>query len=271
MKSGVYTVVTSFLLAAATNSSVTGAKPMSELLLSSIHSKVYLQAQYNSPKPYTPPKPKSPGQPTGRNRGAASRGDCLKSESKLPLTALTSIYKEFTVSDRPTLWFYVPYTLSSQNWMQFSLREESDKSTEPRETKVAIPVRFVPGMIQIQSPYLLEVGKEYRWTLAFFCQDPDVQADQDQASVNGVIERKALSSKLKEQLRINQSNPRKQMFLYAENEIWFDALNTSARLRRDHSQDSVLLKNWRRMLKTIAVEDISEMPLQPCCDFPKKE
>jgi Domain of Unknown Function (DUF928) len=215
---------------------------------------------------YKPDQPQGAGK--GRSKGTASRGDCLKSDNGLPLIALSPTHLVATMTERPTLWFYIPYALTAESSVAFSIRKNDDLNTKPQSFDVRIPNGTTPGVIHVQTPISLELRQSYRWTLAVSCQNGSSE-EPDQADVHGFIKRIEPSVQLTAQLR-RQFNPRQQAVIYAEQGLWFDGLNRFAELRRSRPQDPQLRNDWQRMLKQAGVEEVSDMPLRSCCTLRSK-
>lgn len=220
----------------------------------------------------------------GRRRGAASRGEC-PSVSK-PLTALVPVAEqkvadtrldkaqviapiglnwEFvwgkTVAERPTFWFYVPYTLTAKLPVEFVLQDEAQK---PVYEATFTAIGTSPGIISFQLPSPaapLEVNKMYHWYFVVNC-DPD-----DPIFVEGWIQRSLLNSELKRQLE--QATPREQVSLYAANGIWYEAMTSLAELRHANPKDTSLTTDWTGLLQSVGLGAIAQEPIVRCCTAEK--
>lgn len=223
-----------------------------------------------SPKPNTTPPPKkAPPRPaTGRLRGLGTRDLCP--DVAKPLTALvgpipteaetTKSSPAVTIADHPTLWFYVPYSPESKLSAEFTLIDE--KENEVYQT--TFPLNEKPGIIGLKLPEKsppLQAAKHYTWNFSVVCNPANRSGD---VSVSGPIDRIPLNSTLQAQLE-KTPDPKAQSALYAENELWSEALTALAQARRRNLQDSTLQANWSNLLKSMNLNDIASEPLTSCC------
>lgn len=213
----------------------------------------------------TPPPPDN-GAPTQRE-GAATRGPCLQRGGKR-LTALVPLVQYpassskdsndavvlgKTATSRPSFWFYVPYTLNSEQPIEFTLRDEAGKeiyqaTLTGSETK--------PGVVGFQLPATvpaLEVGKRYHWFFSVYC-NPEIPI-----MVAGWVERVALNPLLVTELE--QASPREQVALYQKASLWHEAITTLAELRRQNPEDANLKAEWLDLLQSIGLKAIAPEPL----------
>ncbi|MCU0536105.1 MAG: DUF928 domain-containing protein, partial [Hydrococcus sp. Prado102] len=81
------------------------------------------------------------------NRGTGSRGDCATTE--IPLTRLVgSKSLELTVSDRPTFWFYIPYTVKEAPYGEFFLQDREGNTLYHDRVKLSNS----PGVVGFTLP-----------------------------------------------------------------------------------------------------------------------
>ncbi|MGF1523318.1 MAG: DUF928 domain-containing protein [Leptolyngbyaceae cyanobacterium] len=175
-----------------------------------------------------------------------------------PLTALipATNYGE-TTRRRPTLWFYVPYTSEQIIRGRFSLQDTDGQN-------VALPISFSlpaggPGLVSFTFPeaFALEnVGTDYLWFFQLYCGSEDTP----DKSVDGQIQRVAISSELEEQL--NQASVPEDV-AFANQRIWFDAVDSLANLRLEAGESSELDARWNRLMTApgVPLEDTPEVPL----------
>lgn len=212
---------------------------------------------------YSPPQGGTP--PTGRQVGGAGRGpicalaqnelgDRLQpiktvkalvpvaptnevadlTESQLTEASLeTDIEPDFvgglTVGERPTFWFYLPYTLSSetpQNRVaQFVLLDDTDRPVW--NELIAIELSDTPRLVEYPLAYALTMGELYTWHFSVIC-------DSDKLSrnpvVRGWIQRVAPTPELQTALR--NASRFDQYLAYANNGIWFDTISSLVAIRR---------------------------------------
>lgn len=220
-------------------------------------------------------RPKTPNRLTtisGRREGMGSRNTCPA--VKMPLTALTPFQEQQQVStktnkssigivgglttlEKPTFWFYVPYTTQNltNSSAEFSLQD--DEQTDIHRTQIVIPAN--PSIIGVSLPNTvksLEVGKTYRWYLKIRC---NAQTASLPVYVEGYIQRKNLDSRVTEQLK-TAVDPQQKATIYAKEGIWFDALNTLAQLRQT-SQNASVEQDWQSLLQSVNLDGIATAPL----------
>lgn len=244
------------------------------------HSQTWAQSSgSNRPNPApttnTTPTPRKtqPRRAIGRMRGLGTRDFCysvdkpltaivapIPAEADLTETETIEILPPATIADHPTLWFYVPYSPDSGLEAQFTLFDEEENDVY----QTRFPLKEKPGIIGLKLPETLpplQAGKRYKWVFSVICSPNNRSAD---ISVNGDIERISLDSTLQVQLE-EMSDPKAQSALYAENELWPEALTTLAQARRRNLQDSTLQVDWSNLLKSMNLNDIASEPLTLCC------
>lgn len=211
------------------------------------------------------PLPPDNGAPTQRE-GAASRGPCIN-VSKKNLTALVPLVKLVsssqsatsgvvlgkTAAPRPSFWFYVPYTLTSEHPVEFMLQDEAGKEIYSTSLKAS---ETNPGVVGFQLPAsapALAVGKRYRWFFSIYC------SEDSPVIVAGLVERISLNSALENQLE--QATPSEKVALYQKADLWHEALTTLAQLRRQNPQEEKLQTAWSDLLQSIGLKAIAPEPL----------
>jgi hypothetical protein len=190
------------------------------------------------------------------------RGGCA-SPSQLSLTALVPKNKiGRTVSDYPTFFFYLPQT--EAELAEFILEDENGKQIYQQD----LTISNLSGVIGVSIPAdknvpPLEVGKKYTWKFTVVCDADDRSSDQMES---GVVRRVELSAEILRELE--NADPRRKTFIYAENGIWQDALSNLAAARRANPNEPVFETDWESLLdsvtlREIAKERIVEMEEQP--------
>ncbi|MEH2421858.1 MAG: DUF928 domain-containing protein [Nostoc sp.] len=205
-------------------------------------------------QPSLPPGPP----PGGRVRGGAKRGGCPL--TKPDLTALVAFTKQpnsvinvwgKTTVERPSWFFYVPYTKNLPYEVEFVLQDQD--SNDIYRKAIALPDKA--GVIRVSLPTTapaLTLDKQYRW---FFTIDCDKQKDSPPTFVNGVIKRVELNPAAVKELQT--AEPLKRYAIYAQNGIWYEALMTLAQLRQKNPQDAALQAEWQNLLSSIGLKDIA--------------
>jgi len=202
------------------------------------------------------------GAPT-RTTGAGTRGpqtDCPVVGK--PLTALLPSNRfGVTVAAYPSFFVYVP-ALSPQAPpmpVEFLLEDASGnevyKANFLTNGKAGIMALNLPAQAGLA---LLEVGQDYKWSFSMICESIERSRD---ISVEGGVRRVEINSTLNNQLR--QASPQKRVELYAEAEIWQDALATLVQLRRDYPNDKAIAQSWSKLMAAAGLDNLAQESLLP--------
>lgn len=213
----------------------------------------------------------NPGRPGGRRRGGGSRGGC---QAEIPLTAIAYADSRtvaelgvtrteetvgmLTTQAQPTLWFYLPTSLSANTPTEFILKDGLNRTLfqAPLSGETA-----QPGIIGLPVPFELEVGKAYHWFFTMGCDDTE------QATVDGWIQRLAVDSNLSRSF--NQANAHDQAALYASYGFLQDALSELATMRladmSDGIEDHALTQTWADFLSALGLTEVASTPVLDCC------
>jgi Domain of Unknown Function (DUF928) len=222
---------------------------------------VHSQSTNRAKVQYKPPVAPSRGAP-GKRGAAASRGDCIRSQT--PLTALVpsvdSLYDKnvwgLTTRERPVLWVYMPFAPACST-MEFVLKD--DAGNIQYQMSVVVPKN--PGIISIQLPAnapALKLNQIYNWLLRVRVTPrkvDDLEGSAELFVVDGWIQRIRPNAKLSQQLK--QAFRKQQAGIYAENGIWFDALTTLAELRLTNEKDAVTAQEWKSLLQSVELEQFA--------------
>ncbi len=225
------------------------------------HSKTIVAQTPRFEQPPVPPGPP----PGGRVRGGATRGNGTTCAAAKPdLTALVPFTEEpndvvnvwsQTTLERPTWFFYMPYTKDMAHAVEFVLQDGDSNEVY----KKAIALKDRPGIIGVSLPSTapaLELNKEYRW---FFSVNCDEQKNAPWTYVEGVIKRVDLNqSTLKD---LENANPLQRYTIYAQKGIWHEALAILAQLHQQNPQDTTLQAQWQNLLSSIRLDDVAKEPL----------
>lgn len=210
---------------------------------------------------------------TGRLRGLGTREGCYRVDK--PLTAVvglvptkadliaaetTETLPPATIIDHPTFWFYIPYSPDAGLSAEFLLFDENEEDVY----KTKFPLKEKPGFISVKLPETsppLETGKRYTWVFSVICA-PDNRSND--IFVHGEIDRIPVDATLQAQLE-TITDPEAESALYAENQLWSEALTTLAEARRRNLQDTTLETDWSNLLESMNLNDLASEPLTPCC------
>ncbi|AUB34441.1 LysM repeat [Nostoc flagelliforme CCNUN1] len=209
---------------------------------------------------------------SGRRAGMSSRDNCSavptaltalvplqqeKKVGKLTDKSVIGIVQGLTTSERPTFWFYVPYTQDLANSSAKFILQDS-AGTNIYEDAIALPPE--PSVIGVSIPKnatSLEVGKTYRWYLIVSCKQ---QTASVPVYVEGDIQRINLDSRVMQQLEA-ADDPRQKIVIYAKEGIWFDALTMLAQIRVSNPNDASVKEDWQSLLQSVNLGNISTAPL----------
>ncbi len=195
-----------------------------------------------------------------RDRGSAgSRGECPPPEdSQRSLTALVPLLQttvngapatipfSATAETHPTFWFNFPYSADVIHSIRFVIVDEVGVpiATEP----VSVAIQANPGLLNVQWPTdetPLGLEQSYRWFLLVDCQSPGTT----DLFLEGIVRRMPMSADL--QQRLAGATPREQVFLYANESLWHEALTGLAELRQAEPKNSSLATDWKDLLESV--------------------
>lgn len=166
------------------------------------------------------------------NQGTGSRGNCLYRADLPSFTALVGqSHLSLALSERPTLWAYIPYTATEVSQGDIIIQLNSDDREIYRGS---FQLESTPGIVGIQLPDsmpALAVGEVYRWYIDIQCvSSSPTTASDSPATLTGVIERIAAPDELTQNLQA-ASTPSERLSIYGHYHIWYDLLSELARLR----------------------------------------
>lgn len=195
-----------------------------------------------------------------RDRGSAgSRGECPPPEdSQRSLTALVPLLQttvngapakipfSTTAETHPTFWFDFPYSADVIHSIRFVIVDEIGVpiATEP----VPVAIQANPGLLSVKWPTdeaPLELEQSYRWFLLVDCQSPGTT----DLFLEGIVRRMPMPAAL--QQRLTGVTSREQVFLYANESLWHEALTGLAELRRGDPSNPSLATDWQDLLESV--------------------
>lgn len=216
---------------------------------------------------YTPPPDR--GTPPS-NKTTGSRGNCLFDGHRPALAALVGQpHLPWTISDRPTLWFYNPYTAAETLRAELILQSDA---TDQELYRGSLSLGDQPGIQGVQLPAAiapLQVGQTYRWYIDIYCPAQTTAiatdfADTTPASLTGVVERVATPVELSQGLKAVGGDGEEAIALYGQNHLWYDLLTALARQRLENPGDRTLQQLWQTLLQdeaNVGLAFLSEEPL----------
>lgn len=207
-----------------------------------------------------PPPPSDIGAPTGRRDGGASRGNCPDYVDLAALVPITdgTVWAQTTTA-QPTLWFYLPAAITSEQPMELVLQNAADETLYM--TTVTADVEAGNIAIALPETVTLPIGEPHYWTLALYC-DPEQPASS--VFVSGTIERVAAGDV---EPLLAETVPSSRLAQdYASTGLWHDALTVLGALQQTDAADSEAKVMWSMLLEQIGLEAAAAAPLQPCCE-----
>lgn len=208
---------------------------------------------------YTPPNSAPPTFTARRTRGgdrdpSGTRGPC--DESDIPFTPLLPVtptgFTAKTLSEYPTLWFYVPYRSDRVKNGTFSL----DTLQGKRVYLISFQLPQTPGFVSIKLPNQkagLQPNQSYRWHMQLNCASSRRQKEVNFVFHKGVITRIpqiSLESRLKQSL----DEDIKLITFYKNHEIWDDAFTKA-------TEPKPISTVWTSLLQAVGLEELSNAPM----------
>jgi hypothetical protein len=187
-----------------------------------------------------------------RSEGCPVR-DQIKMLSAQTDTASTTVSKTVdpTTLDRPVLFVYVPAMAAST--VQFTILPTSGRGKDLQNIK--FNTTGEAGFVGIELPgsAKLEVGKEYKWSMAIPCR-PDENNVTKTVIIEGLVQRI-------QDPTIATAIPEDRAALYAEQGIWQDALSTIAQLRLQRPKDASLMEDWSNLMTSAGMTQFAKAPV----------
>ena len=200
--------------------------------------------------------------PSGRDRGTGSRGDCAIAASgtkgEIALTPLMpSDSRGLTVSESPTVWVKVSYNSDQgENELsgEFSLEDaQSYRKLPPKRISVTLP--RTSGVFSIPIPHSLEVNKWYRWYLVLDCNSQDSSSSDSVLAIEGMVQRVKLPGS---ESQLATQTPQERIAIYADQGIWYDALNETVKLSCSNPPSAALGEPLKVLLRDVGLDGVAQ-------------
>ena len=195
------------------------------------------------------------GVASGRQRGGGRRDRCPHVPDPLiaivPFDRQGKSFVEKTISERPVFWFYVPYLPTAQRKAEFVIIDENEEDVYV----ATLPLSQQPGIVSLQLPPSapsLKDGKKYQWVFSVICNPLNRSGD---ATVNGWLEKVPVSIFLREKL--NNAEPKDLVAIYAEENLWYEALTAFANFGKTNPQDEDFQSSWRALQRQLDLNQLS--------------
>jgi len=205
---------------------------------------------------------------SGNRVGGASRsgGSCVRlaEEALTPLAPVEAGYGGRTLQAHPTIWVYVPYLLTADSPITFSLLDKAGDTVY----QSTFTTEMGPGMVSLTLPpsITLQEGEVYDWYFLVYCNDP--QRQDVPAFASGWIERVSLVDEaMADQLDEMSAGDRSEF--YARELLWYDALTTLGDALRATPTDAQLVETWNWLLglPSVKLEEFVDAEIIPCCQM----
>lgn len=199
---------------------------------------------------------------SGITRSACQEGESICLIALLPDLQLDSRPIPLTISERPTIYFLSP---KFDDKASFEIREVEGLRTKFIYRKT-FPLKVEAGVIAFKMPNdapILEIGKSYRFELNSNGSDFDAKKN-----VRGYIRRVSPSQKLVDQLK-NTFKPIDRAALYAQEGIWFEAIQTLEEAQRTVPSNPEVTEEWISLLSSAKLDRV--IPFSFVTQIPTKE
>lgn len=164
-----------------------------------------------------------------------------------------------TTTGYPTFYVYMPPSPSRPAEppnVEFLLQDEEGNEVYKANFRSGGGSGFLSvGLPDNGGLMPLSVGKNYQWFFSIVCNPIDRSSDR---LVKGWVRRVELSPSLDTQLK--QSSPQKQADLYADSEVWYDAISALATARRANLNDPAIAAQWQRLLTSAELQTLAQEP-----------
>ncbi|MGA7937908.1 MAG: DUF928 domain-containing protein, partial [Kovacikia sp.] len=163
-----------------------------------------------------------------------------------------------TVSAYPTLWFYLPYSVTETRLAE--LRVEEHQGQYIFDRTIATITQASAGVIGISLPpgkmAPLEVGEPRYFKFVIRCDPQDSSANK---FVSITVQRIPLSPLLQDQL--TRASFQEKVKLYGNAGIWFETVTTVAEGLQQSPTDSTLRPIWTRFLRDLNLPPRDPQPI----------
>jgi len=180
-----------------------------------------------------------------RRVGGGTRG----ADDTIPfIAALAPDDTGFTISKEPVLYFYMAFPWEGQ--VMFSLVEAETLSTVI-ETQINVNQSGILGISLKDLKVSLETGVEYEWYVALV---PDTENRSLDVITTGAVKRIQADVDLADKL---SAAPLKPHFVYAEQGLWYDAIDAINKLIDKHPGDKTLREERISLLEQVGLKEVA--------------
>jgi hypothetical protein len=191
-------------------------------------------------------RPPMRGAPASRV-GGASRGI---GDATLELSVLAPDHTGLTTKSQPTLYWYLSKPVNARLDVTVTNDEEIDPLLEKT---IGIPESGGIQRLDLATAGTrLEPGIEYRW---FVSITPDEEQRSNDIVASGTIEYTAPDADLER--RVAGADEREQAALFAENGMWYDAIDSLSRAIERNPDDASLRALRAAMLEQVGLNSVA--------------
>ncbi|BAY84311.1 hypothetical protein NIES267_38070 [Calothrix parasitica NIES-267] len=197
-----------------------------------------------APIQFEPPPDGEPPDTSGGGSRDPDQSRCSSNEE--PIKALIPKGNfGWTLQEIPSIYVYLPKTSAKQVVLAFQ-----DETEEYHET-VFLPIKADEKVVSFSLPKdrpSLEIGKNYKWKLAFVCGDV---VDVEHPQLEGWVKRidvNSINTNLNDKTAIEQAR------WYAQNGYWYDLVKVLKEANEANPNDSSLNSLWINFLASIDIK-----------------
>lgn len=196
------------------------------------------------------PKPPDQGSPNGRQRGGASRGDCLTYQGLSALVPqIEGVVWSQTISATPHFFFSIPAALTEASPIEFVLQDSNDDyafrkqfTMDASAGTLAIPVAG------------LTPGESYAWTFSIYC---DAARPSASVFVSGTIQYLPSASVEEADSELTPAEQFDRVKQYAAKGIWHETLDLAIALHQADPNNPDYVEVLTTLLAQAGLADIS--------------
>ena len=200
-----------------------------------------------------PPPAPDTGTPKGEATPGTTRPQATCPHMSKPLTALVANNgRDYTLSEHPSFWFYVPYAPNQISYMEFLLLDGKERRTIYR---TAVKLTQKPGLIKVTIPsglqYSFKLNETYRWYFKVNCQVG--RTDESDLVVDGWVRRQPRKFQMKNRIKVVQPS-------YKENDFWYDTITNLAQQHFSHPENRQFNQDWANLLEYLGYPWVVQEP-----------
>ncbi|MBE9063760.1 DUF928 domain-containing protein [cf. Phormidesmis sp. LEGE 11477] len=199
------------------------------------------------------PTPPDQGAPDGRQRGGATRGDCVAYQDLAAIVPeVEGVVWSQTAKALPTFFFDVPADLTQEIPLEFVIQDRSDAYVVRQQFSVEADAGLlaVPTTAELGG---LAIGESYSWTFSIYC---DAARPSASVSVNGTIQRVAdaveVETSTPDLTAIEQFELLRQ---YAAEGIWHETIDIAIALHQSDPLNDTYQETLRSLFVQAGIAD----------------